>query len=485
MFCISINHKNTPADVRESFAFSTKGQRQFTERLKAAVGGCVVLSTCNRMEIYFTDKCEPCGSAITGKMSSGEASGGRGGLLEQVEMLLANDRDVPVSLIRRYSMNYEGFQCMLHLCRVACGMDSMVLGEVEIIHQVKSAYLVAKKLGACDGELNIAFQGALAAAKAVATESDTTRLPVSVGTLSAREAVNFTRNGGIENTCRDVRSDVVSSSQVESVDAEKANTGHILVVGATGKIGSIVVKDIADLAPDIEITGTSRSHHSADSIFDRRQQIRIEDYSRRYELAAWADVIISATASPHYTFVRDELAEAVKMQPKRRLLLDLAMPKDIDPAVSDVDGCVLRDIDYIRTLSRENNESRAKTITEMEPWLISQVDEIMKNIAFSRFNREHGDVMAKLKTIDGAKMVYKLKGQLEYEAFEKMLDSIVTAGPDLLQSALQLLHEVDHLKSSHSAVITLVAGLCSCTLDGLLDILCCNNSEHYRYTCLK
>ena len=394
MFCISINHKNTPADVRESFAFSTKGQRQFTERLKAAVGGCVVLSTCNRMEIYFTDKCEPCGSAITGKMSSGEASGGRGGLLEQVEMLLANDRDVPVSLIRRYSMNY----------------------------------LVAKKLGACDGELNIAFQGALAAAKAVATESDTTRLPVSVGSLSAREAVNFTRNGGIENTCRDVRSDVVSSSQVESVDAEKANTGHILVVGATGKIGSIVVKDIADLAPDIEITGTSRSHHSADSIFDRHQQIRIEDYSRRYELAAWADVIISATASPHYTFVRDELAETVKMQPKRRLLLDLAMPKDIDPAVSDVDGCVLRDIDYIRTLSRENNESRAKTITEMEPWLISQVDEIMKNIAFSRFNREHGDVMAQLKTTDGAKLVYKLKGQLEYEAFEKMLDSILTAG---------------------------------------------------------
>lgn len=392
MFCISINHKNTPADVRERFAFTTKGQRQFTERLKAEVGGCVVLSTCNRMEIYFTDKCEPCGAVITGKMSSGEASGERDGLLEQVEMLLANDREVPVGLIRRYSMNYEGFQCMLHLCRVACGMDSMVLGEVEIIHQVKSAYLMAKELGACDGELNIAFQGALAAAKTMATESDTTRLPVSVGTLSAREAVNFIRNGG-----------------------------HILVVGATGKIGSIVVKDIADLAPDIEIIGTSRSHYSADEVFGRHQQIRIEDYSRRYELAAWADVIISATASPHYIFVRDELAEAVKKQPKRRLFLDLAMPKDIDPSVSDVDGCVLRDIDYIRTLSRENNENRAKTITEMEPWIISQVDEIMKNIAFSRFNREHGDVMAQLKTIDGAKMVYKLKGQLEYEAFEKVL----------------------------------------------------------------
>lgn len=402
MFCISINHKNTPADIREGFAFTTKGQRQFTKRLKAAVGGCVVLSTCNRMEIYFTEKCEPCESERTEKMFSREPSGARGGLLEQVEMLLANDRDVPVSLIRKYSMNYEGFQCTLHLCRVACGMDSMVLGEVEIIHQVKSAYLMAKELGACDGELNIAFQGALAAAKAVATESDTTRLPVSVGTLSAREAVNFVRNGG-----------------------------RVLVVGATGKIGSIVVKDIADLAPDIEIIGTSRSHHSADEVFGRHQQIRIEDYRRRYELAAWADVIISATASPHYTFVRDELAEAVKMQPKRRLFLDLAMPKDIDPVVAEVDGCVLRDIDYIRTLSRENNESRARTITEMEPWLISQVDEIMKNIAFSRFNREHGDVMAQLKTIDGAKMVYKLKGQLEYEAFEKALEGMAADADEI------------------------------------------------------
>ena len=149
MFCISINHKNTPADVRERFAFTTKGQRQFTERLKAEVGGCVVLSTCNRMEMIINTREEE---------------------KEQVEKLLANDREVPVGLIRRYSMNYEGFQCMLHLCRVACGMDSMVLGEVEIIHQVKSAYLMAKELGACDGELNIAFQGALATAKMVATE---------------------------------------------------------------------------------------------------------------------------------------------------------------------------------------------------------------------------------------------------------------------------------------------------------------------------
>ena len=400
MFCISINHKNAPADVREKFAFTTKGQRQFAEHLKAVVGGCVVLSTCNRMEIYFTYKNELCEYERTEEMRGRELYGTRDGLLEQVEMLLAKDRDVSVSLVRKYSMNYDGFQCTLHLCRVTCGMDSMVLGEVEIIHQVKMAYLMAKELGACDGELNIAFQGALAAAKVMASESDTTRLPVSVGTLSAREAVSFIRNGGV---------------------------GRVLVVGATGKIGSIVVKDIADLAPGIEIIGTSRSHHSADEIFGRHQQIRIEDYSRRYELAAWADVVISATASPHYTFVSDELANSLKSQPKKRLFLDLAMPKDMDPDIADIDGCTLQDIDYIRMLSRENNESKVRTLTELEPWLLAQVDEIMKNIAFSRFNREHGDVMAKLKTIDGAKMVYKLKGQLEYEAFEKMLDSILAA----------------------------------------------------------
>lgn len=424
MFCISINHKNAPADVREKFAFTTKGQRQFAEHLKAVVGGCVVLSTCNRMEIYFTDKSEPSEYVKTEKMGGRELYGTRDGLLEQVEMLLAKDRDVSVSLVRKYSMNYDGFQCAFHLCRVTCGMDSMVLGEVEIIHQVKMAYLMAKELGGCDGELNIAFQGALAAAKAMASESDTTRLPVSVGTLSAREAVSFIRNGAHEETAK---AEAARTGCDDGVHAENTCAGNILVVGATGKIGSIVVKDIADLAPNIEIIGTSRSHHSADEIFGRHQQIRIEDYSRRYELAAWADVVISATASPHYTFVSDELANSLKSQPKKRLFLDLAMPKDMDPDIADIDGCTLQDIDYIRMLSRENNESKVRTLTELEPWLLAQVDEIMKNIAFSRFNREHGDVMAKLKTIDGAKMVYKLKGQLEYEAFAKMLDSILAA----------------------------------------------------------
>ena len=424
MFCISINHKNAPADVREKFAFTTKGQRQFAEHLKAVVGGCVVLSTCNRMEIYFTDKSEPSEYVKTEKMGGRELYGTRDGLLEQVEMLLAKDRDVSVSLVRKYSMNYDGFQCAFHLCRVACGMDSMVLGEVEIIHQVKMAYLMAKELGGCDGELNIAFQGALAAAKAMASESDTTRLPVSVGTLSAREAVSFIRNGAHGENAN---VETARTGCDDGVHAENTCAGNILVVGATGKIGSIVVKDIADLAPNIEIIGTSRSHHSADEIFGRHQQIRIEDYSRRYELAAWADVVISATASPHYTFVSDELANSLKSQPKKRLFLDLAMPKDMDPDIADIDGCTLQDIDYIRMLSRENNESKVRTLTELEPWLLAQVDEIMKNIAFSRFNREHGDVMAKLKTIDGAKMVYKLKGQLEYEAFAKMLDSILAA----------------------------------------------------------
>ena len=422
MFCISINHKNAPADVREKFAFTTKGQRQFTEHLKAVVGGRVVLSTCNRMEIYFTDKRETCRYVRTEEMRDRELYGTRDRLLEQVEMLLAKDRSVSVSLVRKYSMNYDGFQCAFHLCRVTCGMDSMVLGEVEIIHQVKMAYLMAKELGTCDGELNIAFQGALAAAKVIASESDTTRLPVSVGTLSAREAVSFIKNG---DHGENANSENARTGCDDGVHAENTCAGNILVVGATGKIGSIVVKDIADLAPDIDIIGTSRSHHSADEIFGRHQQIRIEDYSRRYELAAWADVVISATASPHYTFVSDELANSLKSQPKKRLFLDLAMPKDMDPDIADIDGCTLQDIDYIRMLSRENNESKVRTLTELEPWLLAQVDEIMKNIAFSRFNREHGDVMAKLKTIDGAKMVYKLKGQLEYEAFAKMLDSII------------------------------------------------------------
>lgn len=422
MFCISISHRNTPADVRERFAFSEDEQREFVrlvtnkyresefgscpEKLKQRSGGCVVLSTCNRTEIYY--------SACHADGSSGVTSGEferEADAYGEVERLLAGFKGISVQKVRKYCMRYDESQSTLHLFRVACGMDSMVLGEVEIIRQVKSAYLLAKEESAVDSEINLTFQGALAAAKQLAATSDVTRLPVSVGTLSARKAVSFCK----ENV--------------------RGRGGHVLVVGATGRIGSIVARDVADMAQDIEVVGTSRSRHMADELFTGRTNIRLEPYDRRYELLSWADVIVSATGSPHYTFVRDDVEAALTCEDdkelqrgekgfRERLFLDLAIPKDVDLQVAELPGCTLFDIDYIRTLSRENNEGKAKTLREAEPFVRQRADETRKNVLFSRFNRERGEAVARLRATDTAKLVYELKDGLDCDTFERVLSVI-------------------------------------------------------------
>ena len=141
-------------------------------------------------------------------------------------------------------------------------------------------------------------------------------------------------------------------------------------------------------------------------------------------------MIISATASPHYIFVGDSTAAVVSENPKNRLFLDLAMPRDIDPSIEDIQGCTLKNIDYIRALSRENNERKEKTIAKMAPWLSEKAGEIMKNIAFSGFIQEHGNVAETLKGTDGLGLIYRLKNRLDYELFAKVLEVIGEAAEE-------------------------------------------------------
>lgn len=376
MFCISINYKNTPVDIREKFAFTKEEQKEFLSDIKNITDGCVLICTCNRVEVYFTGDKE---------------------VFTAMEEKVAVSRNIQVNVLRKYSMNYSYIQGIEHLYKVVCGMDSMVLGEVEIIRQIKDGYMISVEAKTVNKEINMTFQGALATAKEIASNTKLTKLPVSVGTLSAKEAVRFCR----EN-----------------------NKKNVLVIGATGKTGSIVVKDIAAIAQDISIIGTSRHHGTLGERFLGCSHFIVEDYNKRYELVRWADVIISATASPHYIFISDEMIKILEKDSKKRLFLDLAVPKDIDPLISQIKGCRLKDIDYIRTLSRKNNESKAKTISEIEPYVLERVDEVCKNMFLSEIYANEPEKIDRLKRNGEINLVYRLKEKLEYDAFKKAVNSI-------------------------------------------------------------
>ena len=162
MECISISFKSAPEEVRKCFVFSEEEKRKILEQ----TGQAVVLNTCNRTEIYVT---------------GGENS------FSLLERLLADKSGMEETQLRRISRRFQGKKALEHLYRVTCGMDSMVLGEDEILGQMRQAYLFSCKEGKPGYELNTAFQGALACAKKIKTETEISKASVSIATLVSNE----------------------------------------------------------------------------------------------------------------------------------------------------------------------------------------------------------------------------------------------------------------------------------------------------------
>ncbi len=339
MNCISISFKNAHIDFRERFSFSEEEKRRFEEKaISAGAKSCVVVSTCNRSEIYFT---------------------GDERVLDGMQTLLTQEKRVKEEDFKKAVGIYSGDMAAYHLFKVACGMDSMVLGEDEILRQVKEAYQCALARGRCDYECNIFFQEALHVAKAVKTDTKISKTPVSIATLTAHSVFEF---------------------------LEGKEGGAVLLVGAYGKIGAAVGRNIME-NQGIRLLATSRSHRGREEIFGSRPNVACVPYERRYDYLDEADVIISATASPHYTFTGDETMKFLKRK-KSRLFVDLAVPRDIDGKIGGIGGIKLLQIDDFRELSRANNAVKIREMEKAQGYIQEGMEEAKKSLAYHRFSRE-------------------------------------------------------------------------------------------------
>ena len=152
MHCISISHKKTPVKIREQFAFTEEQVQAFAKivRQQQEITGMVLLTTCNRCEIYF----------------SGDKNS-----LYLMEMLLCQYKGVSHRESMKYFLEFSGESALKHLFMVASGMDSMVIGEDEILRQVKAAYQMAMANQMTGHELNIVFQSAINSAKVIKTDT--------------------------------------------------------------------------------------------------------------------------------------------------------------------------------------------------------------------------------------------------------------------------------------------------------------------------
>ena len=367
--------------------------------------GLVLLMTCNRSEIY---------------MSGTDTD------FVWLEQQFADTKKFPVEALKGAAMRYEGKSCLTHLCRVVCGLDSAVLGEVEIIRQVKQAYLAAKECGQTDAEMNMVFQGALRLAKEVAETSQMTRLPVSVGTLACTAALEFRADTNM-NEDTDATENITSNEMDTIADSnrqrEDSEEKHVLIIGAAGQMGSIVMRDLLDADETVQIVGTSRKHKQALQKIFSHERVQWVHYDRRYEYLDWADVIISVTDSPHYTFLADKVAE-IRKETKPQLFLDLAIPRDIDAEIGRLSSCVVKDLDYIKSLATENNRKKLSEAKKIELLIEEHVDEMQKLLAFRAFVGTRKDITEKLGEKSAMWLLYQLKDVLDAQDLNHVLKGI-------------------------------------------------------------
>ena len=369
---IGISHHNTPLAVRELFAFPAEKQQELMKEMiaRGIAEECVIISTCNRTEVYIYTACP----------------GGNFTELQDLVLEFAGAQDV--ENIGDYIRFYNGSKAVRHLFHVASGLESMVMGEDQILGQVKRAHEQARETGTCGVYLNTLFRYAVTAAKKVKTETDLSRTSVSTATMAIKAA----------------------EQGLGTLHGKK-----VMIIGASGKIGSTVLKNLQCI-DGAEVYITSRNMGQAGEDHHHKITYRVMEYEKRYELVNEMDAIISATSSPHYTLTYSKMAEKLVTE-KPRVLVDLAVPIDIEAKVEKLPGIMRYDIDDFQELARTNNEKKQHEVVaadqildevqmDFERWMVFQLA-LPDMASFKEWLEQEAEKKGLDKAID--KMFYRLR----------------------------------------------------------------------------
>ena len=312
---IGLNHRSAPVEVRERLAFAQSSLAEATSALLGAapLREAAILSTCNRVEIYgLTADPNGTGSAVRQFLHEHHK------LSERIDSHLYEMRDR---------------DCVQHLWEVVCGLDSMVVGETEILGQVKEAYLAAQQAGATGMALNRLFQKAFSAAKRIRSKTAITRGSTSVGSVAVDLAGKIFRD---------------------------LSACTVMVIG-TGEMSEATAKALRSRGAGT-IFVCSRTHDRAEALASQLAGRAISYEQWPTEFAA-VDIVISSTAAPHPILTREKLLPLMKQRRQRALfLIDIAVPRDIERACGEFENVFLYDIDDLQQIAQQNIAARAREI---------------------------------------------------------------------------------------------------------------------------
>lgn len=319
IIALGINHKSAPVKLREKVAFSP-------DKLAHALQSCpqhtsteqvVILSTCNRTEVYI-------------KANQPDD-------IEKLSQWLADFHQTDRETVLQHIYVKQGDDAINHLMRVACGLDSLIVGEPQILGQVKQAYTEAKNAGKISIEFEKLFQSTFSVAKQVRTETEIGANAVSVAFAAVQLA-----------------------KQIFS----KLTKSNVLLIGA-GETIELVAKHLVDVQAK-SITVANRTLSRASKLADSLQGKAIT-ISQIPEHLAQADIVISSTASSLPLISRSTVATALKARKhKPMLLIDLAVPRDIENEVGELDDAYLYTVDDLQNIVEQNVANRGVAAQQAE-----------------------------------------------------------------------------------------------------------------------
>ncbi|CAN5700102.1 glutamyl-tRNA reductase [soil metagenome] len=358
---IGVNHKSAPVEVRELLAFSEKAS---AEGLRALVDGEVVregliVSTCNRVEVLTTTTSEQ----ITQSR-------------QRITNFLSQSRSLPDDLFRDYSYSYIDDQAVRHIFRVASSLDSMVVGEPQVLGQVRQAYSVAFEAGTAGRVLNRLIHQAFRVAKRVRSETGIAAHAVSVSYM----AVELGRK-------------IFGSLKGQSV----------LIVGA-GEMAELSARHLINAGVS-KVLITNRTAETSERLA-REFGGQAVDFKKLADYLPEADIVVCSTDAGEYVVTANMAREALNRRRNRpAFFIDISVPRNLDPAIGNLPNAFVFDIDDLESVISSNIREREREAERAELIVDSEVMQFQQSLRVMEIGPSIGALRQKLQDIARSEMI--------------------------------------------------------------------------------
>jgi glutamyl-tRNA reductase len=325
---VGINHKTAPVELREKLSFTDSQLARSLACCKECpdIDEAVILTTCNRTEIY-----------ATGRDSAS--------CLERLMAMLEEIKGIKTVDVRPNLYIFKQETAVDHLFKVAAGLDSMILGETQILGQVKDACAKANAAGCVNSVFHALFRQAVTSAKRVQTETAINQNAASVSYAAVELAKKIFR---------------------------RLDDRTVLIIGA-GKMSELTLRHLYDQGVK-RVVVVNRTKSRADKLAACFGGLS-EDYEKRHEWLVKADIVISSTGAPHFVLGREEIASVMRARRGKPIfLIDIAVPRDIDPDVNNLENVYLYDIDDLQAVVSANLKEREQEAVKAQAILNEEID---------------------------------------------------------------------------------------------------------------